>query len=156
MPVERDRVTELIDAEAILRQPRDIGTEQPAAGGKDEPIISDDLFRASGRRDLDGAHLGIDRLHTALQIDNVDRLQHIQQRRRQRFRICLVEAWTYDKRRFRRDEHDFEHLRRNALDVAQACGGERGIHAGKAGADNDDSHDENSLIWAAGAAARRR
>ena len=66
MPVERDRVTELIDAEAILRQPRDIGTEQPATGGKDEPIISDDLFRASGRRDLDGAHLGIDRLHTAL------------------------------------------------------------------------------------------
>ncbi len=38
VPVEGDRIFQLVDAEAVLGKAGNVGTEQPAAGGHDQPV----------------------------------------------------------------------------------------------------------------------
>jgi hypothetical protein len=72
-----------------------------------------------------------------LHIGDIDGVEHIEQRRRQSFGLRLVEPRADHERRLRRNQSDFEFVGRNALDIAQAGCGEGGVHAGKAGADDD-------------------
>ena len=137
MLVERDRVVERVDAKSVLGEARNIRTEQPAAGGHDQPVVGERLSHTLGGSDLHHTGFGIDRLGAALHVDDVDGLQHIQQRRRQGFGLRFVESRANHECRLRRDERDLKLLGRNALDVAQARSGKCGVHAGEAGAYDD-------------------
>ena len=137
MLVEGDRVVEIVDAEAVLGEAGNIRTEQPAAGGHDQPIVGEALLRALGGDDAHRAGFGVDGLGAALHVDNVDRLEDIQQRRRQGFGLRFVEPRANHQRRLWRNQRDLEFFGRNTLDVAQAGGGKGGVHAGEAGANDD-------------------
>ena len=137
MLVEGNRIIERVDAEAVLGEAGNIRAEQPAAGGHDQAVVGESLSRALGGCDLHRAGLGVDRLGAALHVDDVDGLEHIQQRRRQGFGLRFVETWADHQRRLRGNQRDLELLGRNALDVAQAGRGKCGVHAGEAGADDD-------------------
>ncbi|MGY4476654.1 hypothetical protein ACVILL_004068 [Bradyrhizobium sp. USDA 3364] len=114
MPVERDRVLDIVDAEAMLGKAWHVRTEQPAAGRHHQPIVGQRLPRVPGGDDLHGAGVGVDRLGAALHIDDVDRVEDVEQRRGQRFRLRLVEPRADHERRLRRHQRDFEVLGRNA------------------------------------------
>ena len=134
MPVEGDRVVELVDAKTVFGEAGNIRTEQPAAGGHDQPVVGERFSRTLGRRDLHHAGLGIDRLGAALHVDDVDGLEHIEQRRRQGFGLRFIEPRADHQRRLRCNQRDLEFFGRNALDVAQAGSRKCCVHAGEAGA----------------------
>ena len=140
MPVERDRVVELVDAEAVLGETGNIRAEQPAAGGHDQPIVGERLSCALGRDDLHSAGLAVDRLGAALHVDDVDRVEDVEQRCGQRLRLCFVKPRADDQGRLGCNQRDLEVLGRDALDVAQAGCGKGGVHAGEAGTNDDESH----------------
>ena len=140
MLVEGNRIVERVDTEAVLGKAGDIRTEQPAAGGDDQPVVGESLSRALGGGDLHHARLGIDRLGAALHIDDVDGLEDIQQRRCQGLGFRFIEPRANHQRRLRRDQRDLEFVGRHALDVAQTGCGKCGVHAGEAGAYDDYSH----------------
>ena len=121
----------------MLGKAGNVRTEQPAAGGHDQPIVGERLPRALGGRDLHRAGFGVDRFGAALHVDDVDGLEHIQQRRRQGLGLRFIEPRANHQRRLRCDQRDLEFFGRNALDVAQAGSGKGGVHAGEAGADDD-------------------
>ena len=75
-----------------------------------------------------------------MHVVNVDSPEHIQQRRRQRFGLRLIEPRADHQRRLRCDQRDLELFGRNAPDVAQAGSGKCSVHAGEAGAYDDQSH----------------
>jgi hypothetical protein len=145
MLVERNRVVEPVDAEAMFGEARNIRPEQPAAGGHDQPVVGQRLSRALGGRDLHHAGFGVDRLGAALHVNDIDGVQHIQQGRRQGVGFRFVEPRANHQRRLRRDQRDLKFLGRSAPDVAQARCGKRGVHAGEAGANDDKSHVINSF-----------
>jgi hypothetical protein len=89
---------------------------------------------------LHHAGFGVDGLGAALYVDDVDRLQDIQQGRCQGLGLRFIEPRANYQRGLGRNQRDLELLGRSALDVAQAGGGKCGIHAGEAGANDDESH----------------
>src|ERR1700751_4190087 len=101
MPVEGDRVVELVDAEAMFSEPGDTGTEQPAASGNNQSVVSESLLRTLSRNDIYHLGLGIDRLGAAFHIGNVNGLQHIQERSCQSLRFRLIEPRPDHQRRLR-------------------------------------------------------
>ena len=146
MLVKGNRIVKRVDAETMLRKTGNVRTEQPAARCHDQAIVGELLSFCPGGRNAHFARLGIDRLGAALHVEYVDRLEDIQQRRSQRLGLRLVEPWANHQRRLWCDQRDLELLGRSALDVAQAGGGQCGIHAGKAGANNDQSHVISPLV----------
>jgi hypothetical protein len=103
-------------------------------------IVGEVLLCISGSDDFHRAGFGVDRLDAALHIDDVDGLEHLQQRCGEGFRIRFVEPRANHQRRLRPHQRDFEFFGRNALDIAQAGCGKCGVHAGEAGAYDDESH----------------
>ena len=97
--VEGNRIVERVDAEAVLGKAGNVRTEQPAAGGHDQPVVGERLPRAFPGRDLHRAGLGVDRLGAALHIDDVDGLEHIEQRRGEGLGLRLVEPRANHQRR---------------------------------------------------------
>ena len=73
MPVERDRVGELIDAEPMLGKAGDFRTEQPAAGREDQPIVGERLLAAVCGGDLNRHRFGVDGLRRTLHEYDIDR-----------------------------------------------------------------------------------
>ena len=140
MSVERDRIVEVVDAETMLGEARNVRTEQPAAGGHDQPVVGERLSLAFGGRRSPPCGTGVDRLGAASHVDDVDGLEDILQRRRQRLGLRLIEPRADHQCRLGCNQRDLEVLGRNALDVAQAGCGKCCIHAGEAGADDDESH----------------
>ena len=137
MLVEGNRIVERVDAEAVLGKTGNVGTEQPAAGGHDQAIVGERLSRALGGGDLNRTGFGVDRFGAALHIDDVDGLEHIEQRRGEGLGLRLIETRANHQRRLRCDQRDLEFVGRNALDLAQAGSRKGSIHAGEAGADDD-------------------
>ncbi len=127
-------------AEHMLGNAGNVRAEQPAAGGEHQPVIGQRPALAATGDDPHRIRPGVDRLGGALHIADVDFLQHRQERRRQRLGLGLVEPRADHQRRLRRHQFDLEFLGRDALEIAQARGGKGGIHAGEAGADDDQSH----------------
>ena len=138
--VEGDCVVELVDAEAVLGKAGNIRTEQPAAGRHDQPIVGEALPPTFDACDFHRARLGVDRLCDALHVDNVDGLEDILQRCRQRLWLLFVEPWANHQRRLWCNQRDLEFFRRSALDVAQAGSRKCSVHAGEAGAYDNKSH----------------
>jgi hypothetical protein len=68
MPVEGDRISELVNAETMLGEAGDIWTKQPAAGRHNHPIVGKTLLGALGPDDLHRPGFGVDRLCAALAI----------------------------------------------------------------------------------------
>ena len=118
MPVERDRVVELVDAETVLGKAGDVGAEQTAAGRHHQPVIGQSRLCAFGRDDVDHLGLGVDRLGAALKVIDVDCLEDVEQRRRQRLGLRLIEPRANHERRLGCDQHDRELLGRNTLEIA--------------------------------------
>src|SRR5205823_5486357 len=110
MPVEGDRVSELVNAEAML-ETRDLWTEEPTAGRHNHPMVGKTLLGALGRDDLHGPGFGVDRLCAALHVDDIDGFEDIQQRRGQGLWLRLVESGANDQRRLRRDQRDLKFFR---------------------------------------------
>jgi hypothetical protein len=135
--VEGNCIVERVDAEAVLSETGNVGTEKPAAGGHDQSVVGERLPRAFPGRDLHCAGFGVDRLGAALHIVDIDGLQHIEQWRGERLGLWLIETRADHQRRFRCDQRDLEFVGRDALDIAQACSRKGGIHAGEAGSDDD-------------------
>jgi hypothetical protein len=130
----------------VLGKTRNVRTEQPAAGGHDQPIVGEALLRTLGGDDAYRAGFGVDGFGTALHVVDIDRLEHFQQRRRQGFGLRFVKPWANHQRRLRGNQRDFELLGRNAPNVAQASSGKCSVHAGEAGANDDDSHVSYSSV----------
>ena len=140
MLVEGNRIIERVDTESMLGEARNIRTEQPAAGGHDQSIVGERLSRAFGRCDLHHARPCVDGLGAALHVFDIDGLEDIKERRRQRFRLRFIEPRADYQRRLRSDQRDLELFGRNALDVAQAGSGKCSVHAGEAGTYDHESH----------------
>ena len=121
----------------MLGKAGNVRTEQPAAGGDDQPVVGQRLPRALGGRDLHHAGLGVDRLGAALHVVDIDGLEDIQQRCRQGLGLLFIEPRPNHQRRLGSYQRDLEFLGRDALDVAQAGGRKCGVHAGEAGANDD-------------------
>ncbi len=108
VPVEGDRIVELVDGEAVFGKAGNIRTEQPAAGGHDQPIVGDALLRTFGSDDFHRAGLGVDRLGAALHVDDVDGFEDIRERRRQSFGLRFVEPRANHQRRLWRNQRDLD------------------------------------------------
>ena len=108
MLVERSRIIERVDAEAVLGEPRNVWTEQPAAGGHNETILRERLLRALGCGDLHHARLGINRFDAALHVGDVDNVEHIEQRRCQGLGLRLVEPRANYERRLGGNQRDLK------------------------------------------------
>ncbi len=140
MSVEGDGIIEIVDAETVFREARNIRAEQPAAGGNHQAMIGEGLSFASGVMTPTERALGVDVLDAALYVDDIDRVEHLLQRRCQGLGLRLVKPRADHQRRLRRHQRDLEFFRRHAFDVAQAGGGKCGIHTGETGSDNNESH----------------
>ena len=140
MPIERNRIVEAIDAEPMLGESRDFRAKQPAAGGEDQPVESQDFFRAAARDNFHFASADVDGFGGPAHVSNINCGENIPERRRQRLRPGLIQPRSDNQPRFRRHEGDLQIPRQDAVGLAQARRGERRVHAGEAGAENNDSH----------------
>ena len=108
MPVKGLRIVEIVDTEAMRGKARNIRAEQPAAGGHDQRVVGERFARPLFRDDFHRARLGVDRICTALHVDNVDCFKDIQQRRGEGFGFRFVEPRANHQRRLRSNQRDLE------------------------------------------------
>lgn len=147
MAIEGNGVIDIVDAEGVFGEARNIRAEQPAAGCEHKAMILKGLSFSRGVNDLYGAVLRINRFDTTLHVGDIDGVKYILQRRRQGLGIRLVKPWADDKRRFRGYQRDFKLFGRDAFDIAQTGCGKCSVHAGETGAYNHKSHNVYSVSW---------